>query len=165
MTKKLGLKGQKFLKIIHLLFACLWIGAALSLLTINFLMKPLNGGELLGFNLALEYIDYFVIIPGAMGCLITGLLYGIFTNWGFFKFRWLIVKWVFTVILILIGTFILGPALDNIIELSRTLGLGALQDTDFLYNKKINTYVGVAQFLALVFLIVISVLKPWGKRK
>lgn len=64
-----------------------------------------NGGVLFGINQSTHHVDMLVIvIPGAIGCLITGLIYGIFTNWGFFKHNWMMFKWTITVTAIFLGT-------------------------------------------------------------
>ena len=49
--------------------------------------------QLYGINLSMKLIDDFVIIPGGVGSLLTGLLYSIFTNWGWFKHKWVTTKW------------------------------------------------------------------------
>lgn len=40
------------------------------------------------------FIDYAIVIPGAILAVATGIIYGIFTKWGFFKHRWITVKWI-----------------------------------------------------------------------
>ncbi|MDR2934871.1 MAG: hypothetical protein LBV70_03185, partial [Candidatus Adiutrix sp.] len=108
--KKFGARGQRILKIIHLVLAGVWLGGSLGL---NLMLAALgpgqSGGELLGYDLARQFVDDFVIIPGALGCLFSGLLISLFTLWGFFKHPWVAVKWLLTVACILFGTFYLGP--------------------------------------------------------
>ncbi len=83
--KKLGSRGQKWLKSFHLSFACLWLGGAVSVTLMNFFMTAKNGMQLYGISLSMKFVDDFIIIPGAMGCLLTGLIYSLFTKWGWFK--------------------------------------------------------------------------------
>ena len=64
-----------------------------------------NGDELYAFNAAIKLLDDFIIIPAAMGSLITGILLCWLTNWGFFKFNWIIFKLISTIAQILFGTF------------------------------------------------------------
>ena len=77
-----------------------------------------------------------VVILGAFGCLITGLIYSSFSNWGFFKHTWLILKWIITVAAILFGTFFLGPWETTMMEISGKLGMSSLSDQTYLYNEK-----------------------------
>lgn len=44
----------------------------------------------------LKFLDDYMVIVGANGCLLTGLVYSIFTNFGFVKFRWVTIKWLLT---------------------------------------------------------------------
>ena len=102
-----------------------------------------------------------VVVPGAIGCLVTGLLYSICSNWGFFKHRWLIFKWVVTVVVILFGTFFLGPWETNMMVISGELGIASLGDAFYLYNEKMNIIFGSLQVLLLITTIFISIFKPW----
>jgi hypothetical protein len=63
-----------------------------SLLLLYFLKRGVTDGRVLfGINRSIHHVDMaVVVIPGACGCLITGLIYSVFSNWGFFKQRWLL---------------------------------------------------------------------------
>jgi hypothetical protein len=164
--KKLSAKGQKWLKSVHIFFACIWIGAGVSLILMQLALTGTTDGMLSGIDVSMKFIDDFIIIPGAFGSLITGLLYSLFTNWGFFKHNWVTVKWIINVGGIIFGTFWLGPWLNSLPPVSAELGLKALSDPAYLYNKTMNLYFAPIQVGTLVFAAFISVLKPWkGKRK
>ena len=163
--KKFGSRGQRILKIIHLCLASLWLGGAVALsLMVAALGPGQSGGELLGYDLARKFVDDFVIIPGAMGCLLSGLLISLFTPWGFFKHRWVAVKWILTVFGIIFGTFYLGPRINGQPDISLELGLAAAVDPIYLANRFENLAGGVFQLITLVFMVAISTLKPWKKR-
>jgi hypothetical protein len=106
-----------------------------------------------------------VVIPGAFGCLATGLVYSIFSNWGFFKHNFLIFKWIVTVSAILFGTFWLGPWETKMMEISGKLGMAALQDREYLYNQRMNLLFGGLQCLVLMVTVFISIFKPWKRKK
>jgi hypothetical protein len=79
---KVGSKGIKALKFFHLLTAGLWLGGAVGLnLMIFGLALPETGGELYGYNLACKFVDDFAVIPGAIGCLLTGFLFSLLTQY------------------------------------------------------------------------------------
>lgn len=160
-------KGRKWLKGFHLLAASCWVGGAVALVMLYFLKGDVNdGGVLYGINQSIHHLDItVVIIPGAIGCLLTGLLYSLFTNWGFFKHKWIIVKWIVTVAAILFGTFFLGPWETLMMELSGKLGMSALSDVDYLYNQRMQFVWGAIQTLILIVTIFISILKPWKSSK
>lgn len=163
--KKLSMKQQAWLNSIHILFASLWVGAAVSMLLVLFTRNPANGDELHAIDATLKHIDDFVIIPAAIGSLLTGLLISWLTPWGFFRFVWVTIKWVATIAMMIFGTFWLGPWLNGMEALSATERIGALQNETYLYNQSMNAIFGSIQALLLVFLIFISVIKPWKKWK
>lgn len=163
---KLNARGMKWLKGFHLFAVSCWIGGGVALFMLYFLkVGALDGGVLYGMNQAYHHVDiWVVIIPGAFGCLLTGLFYGIFTNWGFFKHKWILVKWVLTISAILSGTFLLGPWEERMLAISREMGLLALGDPAYMASEKNLLILGTSQTVCLILAIFLSVFKPWKKR-
>ncbi len=164
MNKITG-RSQRWLKAVHLVFAAVWVSSGLSLILLGTCLAPADGGELRGMLLAAKFIDDFMIIPGALGCLGTGLVYSIWTGWGFFRHRWITVKWSITVGGILFGTFFLGAWLNSLPPIAAQLGMDALNDPVFLRNRSRNLTWGSVQVASLVFALVVSALKPWSRTK
>ena len=94
--KKFSAKGQRWLKCFHLFFVCLWVAGVVAIALMIYIMKATNGMELYGIDISKKFIDDFIIIPGAIGTFLTGVLYAIFTKWGWFKHTWITVKWAIT---------------------------------------------------------------------
>jgi len=163
--KKLNPTGVKILKMFHLLFAIMWIGGALAMMSVIYLSDAQTSGEMYMRLRALQIIDDYLIVPGAMATLVVGIIYGIFTNWGFFKHRWLLVKWILTILQAGFGTFFLGPWLNNNVDIIRATGEAAFTNPVFLNNLSMSKTGGTAQAIILLSYIVISVLKPWKKKK
>jgi len=164
-TKKLKPQAIKILKMFHILFAFMWIVGALALCVLIFVTYPETGDELYMRSRALQILDDYFIIPGATCAIITGLIYSIWTNWGFFKHRWIVVKWVLAILQTLFGTFVLGPCLNNNVVIADQLRDATLTDPVFLNNVQSTQIWGTVQSVFLVLVIVISVQKPWKKRK
>ena len=164
---KLKKRGLNWLKGFHLVAVSCWVGGAVSLILLYFLKNDVNDGNVLyGINQSIHHVDMaVVVIPGAFGCLITGLIYSSFSNWGFFKHNWLVFKWIITVLAILFGTFFLGPWETTMMEISGKLGLSSLNDSGYLYNEKMNLIFGTIQVLVLMTTIFISIFKPWKSSK
>lgn len=162
---KLGPRGTRWLKTIHLFTVCMWVGGAVSLLLIFFLSSPANGDELYGINLSMKMVDDFAIIPGALGNIVIGIIYGIWTGWGFFRHRWITVKWILTILQALFGTFFLGPWLNSNVAIAYRLRDAAFTDPEFLYNQQMNSIFGIIQLLLLLVMVWISVFKPWKTSK
>jgi uncharacterized membrane protein len=164
---KLKAKGLNWLKGFHLIAVSCWVGGAVALILLYFLKDgATDSGILYGINQSIHHVDIsVVVIPGAFGCLITGLIYSLFSNWGFFKHTWLIFKWIITVAAILFGTLFLGPWETTMMEISGKLGMSSLSDQTYLYNEKMNFIFGTIQVLILMTTIFIPIFKPWKSRK
>jgi uncharacterized membrane protein len=165
--KKLSPKGVKWLKGFHLIAVSCWIGSAVSLLALYFLKSGITDGNVLyGVNRSIHQVDMnIVVIPGAVGSLLTGLIYSVFTHWGFFKHSWLTFKWIVTVSAILFGTFFLGPWETAMMDISGKIGIASLSDPAYIYNQQMNLMFGTVQVVVLIITIFVSILKPWKSKK
>ncbi len=164
--KRMKAKGLKWLKGFHLIAVSCWVGGGIALTLLYSLKSGVTDGDVLyGINRSIHHVDTMVIvIPGAFGCLITGFIYALFSNWGFFKYKWLIFKWIVTIVAILFGTFFLGPWEKTMMEISGNIGMASFRNSAYLYNEKMNLIFGTAQALVLIITIFISIFKPWKKR-
>ncbi|WP_291860421.1 hypothetical protein [Marinilabilia sp.] len=160
---KLKKQGLKILKMVHLFLVVMWIGGATSLLLVLFFVYPETGDELFMKSRIIQVIDDFIIIPGAMGNLLIGIVYGVWSGFGFFKHYWITVKWVLTVAQILFGTFFLGPWVNGNVKLANTLREQAFANEVFQYNFQQSAFGGTVQLFLLLVMLVISVQKPWGR--
>ncbi len=161
---ELKVKIKTWLKGIHIIFVCAWIGTVLSVGLIHLIMaRPDAETNLYSVTSSMELIDKYIIAPSAIGCLLSGLAFSAFTSWGFIKFYWVALKWVTTIIQILIGTLYMTPWLKIMVSLSKEKSFDPL-NSQYLQVYNLNTYVGIGQFLLLIAIVFISVVKPWGKR-
>jgi predicted integral membrane protein DUF2269 len=153
------------IKTLHILCACLWLGAAASLL----LLQCARGwsedrGYLLALNQNFSLMDIALIIPGAVGSAVTGFVICKTTSWGFTRYRWIIVKAVLTITAILVGTVLLGPWQMQMVKLSGQLESTWMIDTSYDLIRSLFTLVSSLQVLMLMYILAISAFKPWGKR-
>jgi hypothetical protein len=163
--KKIRLQAIKILKMVHIFFAFEWIIGGIALCLLLFITCPQTGDELYMRSRILQIVDDYFIIPGAICASITGLIYNIWTNWGFIKHLWIIVKWAMAVIQGLFGLFVLVPCIDNNVIIADRLRYAALADPEFVSNIQILQILGTIQSAFLVLVIVISVQKPWKEKK
>lgn len=162
--KKITGKGVKILKILHLLFAFMWIGGAFSMVLLMLTTSPQESHELYMRSLVLKLIDDRLIIPGAIGITISGIVYGIWTNWGFFKHKWIIVKWIFTLLMMLSGTFLMGPWVNNNVYPVENISNYTLENSEFFYNVSHTVICATIQIFFSITVVVISIFKPWKKK-
>lgn len=138
---RLGPSGKKWLKGFHVLLAGIWIGAGLSIMAVSIVGEQIAEISPQYLIVSAVIIDEYVIFPAALGVIVTGLIYSLFTNWGFFIYYWVTVKWILTLSAFLLGVIVLNP------EMPETAAV-----------------LGFLQLILLLFMMFLSVFKPWGKR-
>lgn len=163
--KKLSNNGRMWLKAFHLFFAAAWLGGALAMLFLPLGNIFITDGKYSqAFNFAIRIINVYVTIPAAIGTIIIGFLFGLYTNWGFFKHKWLTVKWILTTTAILIGAFWVGPLINSMLRLSMRPDFVRNTNEIYLaYEKQFFILHGI-QILLITTIIYISVFKPWKKK-
>ncbi len=155
----------KAVKVLHILSACMWLGASASVV----LLQCLRGWsgvrwELAALNLDFAFLDFLLIIPGAVGSLLTGFFICKTTSWRFTRYRWVIVKWAGTLAGILVGSSLLGPWQIQMVRLSGQLEGTPLPGSPYDLTRVLFTMIGLLQVFMLIAMVAVSVLKPWGKR-
>jgi uncharacterized membrane protein len=164
--KTLTRSQQKILKTIHLISAAIWMACVIIITLLPYISKNItNGDELYMYNRIFHFIDMKMVTPSAVMTLITGLIYSIFTKWGFFQHGWLIYKWVITLGLILAGTFYLGPMVTTMLEISDIKRIAALEDPYYLYGLALGSWVSILNTSLLIIAVIVSVYKPWKNIK
>lgn len=158
--KKLSPLGIKSLRFLHICFTIMWGGGTMALLVLVGTLTPETGNEQKLLWEAACSLDKYLITPGAMACLLSGLLFSIFSNWGFFKHGWVSFKWGVTIGLILFGTFVLAPWLYGNMRLTQdVLSITTSQPT-ITSNSDSIIFWGGFQLVCLVMIIAVSIFKP-----
>jgi hypothetical protein len=124
----LGKAGKQWLKSSHLILSVIWLGAAVSMNILRFAWAPTENSDLYAVDHAIRLIDNWVVVPTAWGSLLTGLLESWLTPWGFFKYRWVTVKWIMTVAIMLYAPLFISQWDRELQAISRVEGLLALQN-------------------------------------
>jgi len=163
--KQFTVKQQKWLKSFHLLSAAVWISCGIVILSFTYIAAGLNNSDqLYMLNFTADFIDMKILVPAAMLTLLTGLLYGIYTRWGFFRHRWLVFKWIVTVSIIVLGTIFTGPWMAEMTEMVKRDGVSVLQSPRYLLISRSQFVAGVCMNITLVITVFISVFKPWKSK-
>ena len=153
---------QKLVKSLHLLAAVAWMGGAFSLLELA------AGRESMEFepeavrviNICIYYVDCLVVLPGIIGCIVSGLLYSIYTPFGFVKYFWIAYKWLISLSAFFWGSLFLGPWADDVVALANSLGLGGLLATIHNCVMPQTSWGAYAQILLLSSVVIVSVYRP-----
>jgi hypothetical protein len=164
--KTLKTSHQKLLKTIHLIATSIWLSSVVTLMLLPLISgKIISGGEIYIYNLAYHFIDMFILTPAAILTLLTGLMYSLFTHWGFFRHGWLVYKWFVTLLIIITGTFYLGPMVTRLLEIADVKRIAALQDPYYMQGEVIGLYAAMLNSCLLILAVVFSVYKPWKNIK
>ncbi len=156
---------NRMIKALHIVFACLWLGSAASIVVLQCVRGwSADHRQLASLNVELAALDVSLIIPAAVGSLVTGTLICKTTAWHFFRYRWVIAKWVGTLSGILLGTLLLGPWQIRMVNLSGELSGPPIADGPYALTRLPFTIVGFFQVYLLMAMIAVSVVRPWGKR-
>lgn len=145
--------------------AVCWVGGAFAMLLLLAYMPVADVYGMRAYSTVLKQIDDWLIIGGANGCVLTGLIYGFWTKWGFFRHRWIAVKWFLTAFMMVSGTFIMGPCVNENAAQSTDLAFYLMSDSSFGHNVTTIIHWGILQVVLLVLVIAISVIKPWKAKK
>lgn len=162
--KKIGAVGIKRLKILHLISVALWFGGVVSLVAL-ILQTNLTDFEKVNITYSsMKMIDQTVIRNGGQGIFITSIIYSIWTSWGFFKHKWIVVKWIVFLTQMIFGIFFLNGWVEQNIELLHAEKALALSNQIFI-NNHMNLKIGlVCQSIIIVLIIWVSVIKPWKNK-
>lgn len=163
--RKLGSGGLKWLKILHIFLIILFFGGIMSSLALNLGIDFTKYDESYLTYKNIFFISNNIIRYGAIGTLLISFIYGFFTNWGFFKHKWLATKFILYIVQTLIGILVVDKLMVANMQLLETQKVLALSNPVFLQNHELRQYAVILQVVVTIFLTIISVLKPWKTKK
>lgn len=144
-------------QILHVTSAVGWLGILLS--TLALCMTGLFADQATARPAydAAELIAEVFFAPATLLMLVSGVVLGLGTKWGLFRFYWVVVKLGIGLLLVVAGTMTLGATIADTADLAA--GPAVLE-----YGAKIGL-VGMIAVLSLLTLValVLSVVKPWGR--
>jgi hypothetical protein len=148
---------RKLLLTVHVVTAVGVLGADLVLLTLA--ISGLNESAPETVYPAARLVGVSVVLPLAIAALVTGLLIALATGWGLFKYSWVGIKLIITVLLNIAVVAALVPLLTKAADAANGL---AEPLTD---GQKLPLVIAPAAAVALlVFNVFLGVAKPkWGK--
>ncbi|MBI4805893.1 MAG: hypothetical protein HY795_11730 [Desulfovibrio sp.] len=158
-------KELRWLKTLHICFASMWGGATICITVIQFMFEPQLAAEMFAYRTILLLVDTWVVAPAALLCMLTGFFYSAMTNFGFFKYWWIIIKWVVTTGYVVVGFLWLTPWLEMMVRFSRNLPPDGMVPPGTILQSAMNMTVALTQLAVVSLMILITILKPWGHTK
>lgn len=153
--RKLGLT-------VHITFSVGWFGAVVGFLALAIAgLTSQNSQVVVSSYISMDIITWFVILPACLGAMITGIVQSLVTQWGLFRYSWVVVKLVLTIV----ATIVLLVHMQPISYMAQMASEAEISDSD-LSGLRIQLIANAgAALLVLLVATTISVYKPWGMTK
>lgn len=99
LTVKMRRRVRKGVLAIHILFAVGWVGGVIAYLALVAGAWRSSSSQMLRAAwIGMELIGWYVLVPLAIGTLVTGIVMGVGTHWGLFRYYWVVFSLVLTII-------------------------------------------------------------------
>lgn len=151
---------RKFTLTVHLVVCVGWVGAVLAYLALA--ITALATTQIQTVRAAypmMEVVGWTVLVPLALGSVITGLIQSLGTEWGLFRHYWIVAKLALTAI----ATTILLTHMPAVKELS-VLATQSTASIATLGQRPVQDLVHVTGGLTVLLgITALSVYKPWGR--
>lgn len=153
----------KNMKALHILAAIAWGGGAFAMQALHIMRTFSDNAETVKLIAQCSYfIDTWVVMPGLFGCILTGLFYSIFTAMGFFRFLWIIYKWIVTINACFWGLIFWSSAGEKLIEWLAQYNLASL----IVFMRSLilpdSIWAIALQTIIILSMCLISVYRPLG---
>ncbi|MFE2557364.1 DUF2269 domain-containing protein [Streptomyces sp. NPDC059352] len=144
--------------VVHVVSAASWLGLALGLLALGITAATTESAPVLKASVrSMKTMVDWLVFPVALLTLLTGLLMAPASNWGLARHRWIHTKFWLTLAMIA-GTFFgFRDAIVNTYA-DVTAGHPLADAGDVLLGPMLSP-------ASYVFMMTISILKPWGLTK
>jgi hypothetical protein len=150
---------RKVALIAHVMSSVGWFGAVAGFLALALVGMTSRDRELVRATyLAMELTTRFVIVPLAIVSLGSGAISSLFTRWGLFRYYWVLVKLVITII----ATLILLMHLQPIELLAGVAAKAAVVGANLQSEQLLMVVASGAALPVLLALTALSIYKPRG---
>lgn len=151
--------GMKWMKLCHILFAEIWFGATLCLTVLSIFCFSLEQtSDFLPVLSIIPQAFRYLVLPVGMCCFIQGIIYGLFTKFGFFRHGWLVAKWILS---ILTGICV---GIGGVSTLREVLDAAAANPSAMITWMD-GAYYFLFLFLQLAMLLSINVISVWKPKQ
>ena len=162
-TTLLGARGKNAILSLHHLLVAAWLGGLGVMLLLLYTKQGVRSGdELAAVDRTVFLINEYVVTNAAYGIVFTSLAFSLFTRWGFFRFKWIVVKWASLLVFAALITLAVAPAVNGMAALSDALRARALVEPAYGQLQAEALRYTWLQIVSLAVVVVISVYKPWG---
>jgi hypothetical protein len=159
MNRTMTPRLRKFALTAHVTSSVGWLGAVAGFLALAISALTSRVPETVrAAYIAMELTGWYVIVPFCLAALVTGLIMSLGTPWGLFRYYWVLLKFLITVIAALI-LFGFTQTLGSLGELAANRGLSIDELRTLNQSPALHSGGGLA---ALLVTTILAVYKPWG---
>lgn len=143
----------------HLTFTIGWIGTVIAYLALGAAASTSQDPQTLrGAWIAMELIGWYVIVPLALGSLLTGLVMAFGTRWGLLRHHWVLISFGLTVF----AAGVLVAHMPTVSSHADTARRGNTAHLEALGGDVLHPGVGL---VVLGFVLLLNIYKPRGMTK
>jgi len=136
-----------------------WFGAVAAFLALAIAGMTSQDAQLVrAAYLAMELTTWFVIVPLAFVSLLSGVVSSLGTNWGLFRYYWVLLKLLITIF----ATIVLLVHIQPIELLAGVAAKMTVFSADLQSRQLLMVIASGAALVVLIVLTVLSVYKPRG---
>lgn len=140
--------ARKTWLVLHVITSVGWLGV-----TVGMLVLAVAAFDAPQLYRAMALLGDLVVLPLALTALVTGLVLSLGTKWGLVRHRWVLVKFVLTVIAVVATAFSLRSGLHEAAD-----GIVGTAGGDVLVASCVSSTLYTVN-------TVLSVFKPWGRTR
>lgn len=156
MTSRL----RKLVLTAHVTVSVGWLGAAAAYLALAVVGLTTQDSEMASAAYrAMEVIGFAIIVPCSVAALLSGLVQSLGTEWGLFRYSWIVTKLSLTVV----ATAVLLMHVPAVTRMARIAVTASLSSGDFADLRMQLVVHAVGGMLVLLTTTALSVYKPWGR--
>ncbi|MFI2609247.1 DUF2269 domain-containing protein [Kitasatospora sp. NPDC018619] len=157
---------RKALVVLHVVASVGWLALMLCLLTLAVAaLTTADADRLRTAYRAMGLLGDALVLPLGLLTFLSGVVLGLGTSWGLFRYHWVSVKFWLTLGALAASVLALTDRLHEAVRAADAHPTGPITVAELgfvRYNTVIVPAVALTLYLAIVIL---SVYKPWGRRK
>ena len=143
----------------HVISSIGWFGAVAAFLALAVTgMTSQDAQRVRAAYLAMQLATWFVIVPLAFISLLTGIVSSLGTNWGLFRYYWVLLKLLITIL----ATIVLLVHMQPIDLLAGVAARTTAFSADLQSQQRLMVAASGATLVVLIVLTVLSAYKPRG---
>ncbi|WP_330338797.1 DUF2269 domain-containing protein [Streptomyces sp. NBC_00557] len=165
MSRRLSPRARKSWVVVHVVASVGWLALMLCLLTLGATaLVTDDAGTLRTAYRAMGMLGDALIAPLSLLTLLSGVVLGLGTPWGLFRFYWVTTKFWLTLAATAASLFALTARLHDAVHAVDRHPTGSIAAMHLGYVRYNTVIVPAVALLLYLAMVVLSVFKPWGRR-